>query len=66
MLNRRHLLATTVMLALTGSTAFAQSWSSQYPELVFAKRVRYRRALGAVRELPVEGTRHQGDVAHRQ
>jgi phosphonate transport system substrate-binding protein len=37
MLNRRHLLATTVVLALTGSTAFAQSWSSQYPELVFAK-----------------------------
>src|SRR5262245_61519528 len=37
MLNRRHLLATAMMLALTGSTAFAQSLSSQYPELVFAK-----------------------------
>src|SRR5262245_18340513 len=37
MINRRHLLATTMVLALTGSTAFAQSWSSQYPELVFAK-----------------------------
>src|SRR5262245_2475768 len=36
MLNRRHLLATAMLLAL-GSSAFAQSWKSQYPELVFAK-----------------------------
>jgi len=37
MLNRRHLLATAVVLACAGSTASAQSWRSQYPELVFAK-----------------------------
>ncbi|OLB76862.1 MAG: phosphonate ABC transporter substrate-binding protein [Alphaproteobacteria bacterium 13_2_20CM_2_64_7] len=37
MLNRRHLLASTMVLALAGSAAFAQSWNAQYPELVFAK-----------------------------
>jgi phosphonate transport system substrate-binding protein len=37
MLNRRHLFTTAVMLALAGSTASAQNWKSQYPELVFAK-----------------------------
>jgi phosphonate transport system substrate-binding protein len=37
MLIRRHLLATTLLLTLAGSAAFAQSWKSQYPELVFAK-----------------------------
>ena len=37
MLNRRQLFTTAVMLALAGSTASAQNWKSQYPELVFAK-----------------------------
>jgi phosphonate transport system substrate-binding protein len=37
MLNRRHLLASTMVLVLAGSAAFAQSWNAQYPELVFAK-----------------------------
>ena len=37
MLNRRHLLASTMVLALAGTAAFAQSWNAQYPELVFAK-----------------------------
>jgi phosphonate transport system substrate-binding protein len=37
MLNRRQLLTTAVLLALAGSTASAQNWKSQYPELVFAK-----------------------------
>jgi phosphonate transport system substrate-binding protein len=37
MLNRRHLLASTMAFALAGSAAFAQSWNAQYPELVFAK-----------------------------
>jgi phosphonate transport system substrate-binding protein len=37
MLNRRHLLASAIALTLAGSTASAQSWKSQYPELVFAK-----------------------------
>ena len=36
MLNRRHLLASTMVLVLAGSAAFAQSWNAQYPELVFA------------------------------
>jgi phosphonate transport system substrate-binding protein len=37
MLTRRHLLASTMVLVLAGSAAFAQSWNAQYPELVFAK-----------------------------
>ena len=37
MLNRRDLLASTMVLVLAGSAAFAQSWNAQYPELVFAK-----------------------------
>jgi phosphonate transport system substrate-binding protein len=37
MLNRRHLLASAMVLAFAGGTASAQSWKSQYPELVFAK-----------------------------
>jgi len=37
MLNRRHLLASAIALTLAGSTASAQNWKSQYPELVFAK-----------------------------
>src|SRR5262247_638976 len=35
--NRRHLLASAIALTLAGSTASAQNWKSQYPELVFAK-----------------------------
>ena len=35
--NRRHLLASAIALTLAGSTASAQSWKSQYPELIFAK-----------------------------
>jgi phosphonate transport system substrate-binding protein len=37
MLNRRDLLTSAMLLALAGSAAFAQSWNTQYPELVFAK-----------------------------
>lgn len=37
MLNRRHLLASAIALALAGSSASAQNWKAQYPELVFAK-----------------------------
>lgn len=36
MLDRRHLLAIAALAVLTGTVVQAQSWRTQYPELVFA------------------------------
>src|SRR3982075_3002625 len=36
MINRRTIIASAAVLALTASTASAQDWKSKYPELTFA------------------------------